>query len=309
MRNRVKDRARLRARQQQTAPLSVERQFKAAMRVWKRHVEGFVCLAARNASTDHWVERCFDVINERGAIKRFLKDHPSRVWHLYYCPNAFAEPKRLAIHALPTPFAWCDIDGGDPYKFDPRPTILVETSPGRYQGIWELDRAIEPKEAEALSKGLTYRFGGDPNGWSITKLLRVPETVNHKPEYDMPGVSIEEDSGKPIRVWTEREYTTTVPAIIDADPHRHDWQEVVRRFRPKLSGNMYRLMTDTWCISHDRSRCVFMIISALHEAGALPNEIAAVVWRSPYFISKYGQRRDRLNAELGRILAKIGGAP
>jgi hypothetical protein len=52
-----------------------------------------------------------------------------------------------------------------------------------------------------------------------------------------------------------------------------------------------------------------MIVAALHHAGATPDEVAAVVWRSPYFIEKYAHLEDRLgklNEEISRILAKIG---
>jgi len=36
----------------------------------------------------------------------------------------------------------------------------------------------------------------------------------------------------------------------------------------------------------------------LNRAGASVDEIAAVVWRSPYFISRYGQTREKLDAVL-----------
>jgi hypothetical protein len=46
---------------------------------------------------------------------------------------------------------------------------------------------------------------------------------------------------------------------------------------------------------------IFMVVAELYDAGADWDEIAAVLWRSPYFISKQTQSIDRLEAELTRI--------
>jgi hypothetical protein len=51
-----------------------------------------------------------------------------------------------------------------------------------------------------------------------------------------------------------------------------------------------------------------MIVQSLHEAGASHDEIASVVWHSPYFVGKHGHSIERLEAEISRILSKIGGA-
>lgn len=289
--------------------LSVKLQASFLERVWSRHKTGYVFLAARNPNTKQWVDEAFKVPVDVSAVQAFLADYPDSEFDLYYCPNVFSRPRRLACYALPTPYLWCDIDGADPYKFNPRPAVLIESSPGRYQGIWQLEDPVDPEHAESLSKDLAYRFGGDPTGWSITKYLRVPATTNHKPAYDAPQVTVEEDTDETIAPWTAPEEGARGRTTdLDLDPFAADPAEVARRYRKKMPSMMYWLMTDKSQISPDRSRCVFMIVAALHKAGATKNEIAAVVWRSPYFISKHGQSLRSLNQEVGRILAKLGGA-
>lgn len=291
------------------APLSVKRQARFLRRVWELHDAGFVFLASRNPNTDRWIDEAFDVPVNWSDVEAFLTNHSHRTCDLYFCPNAFSRPRRLERYALPTQFLWCDIDGGDPSAFNPRPTILTRTSPGRHQGLWQLEAPIDPQHAAALSKDLAYRFGGDRTGWSVTKYLRVPATTNHKPAYDRPPVTVEEDTGETIAPWTAPEEGARGSTTdLDLDPFAADAKEVAQRYRKKLRSEMYWLMTDKVQFSRDRSRCVFMIVAALHEAGATEGEIAAVVWRSPYFVSKYGLSLRSLNQEVGRILAKLGGA-
>jgi hypothetical protein len=275
--------------------------------LWHSYRQGFVVLGVRRAGTEHIVQRAFNLAGGWRDIERFLKEHDPRDYDLYFCPNVFSQPSRCAEFALPTSSAWCDIDQGDATTFRPPPTIVIETSPGRYQGIWLFKEPADPSRAEATSKWLVYTYGGDRNGWSITKFLRVPGTINHKPQYNRPRVRIVGDIGEPIQAWPEIPVTSR-PRIsheIEVDPHAHNWREVIRRYGSKLAPRHRRLMEDTRVVSHDRSKMIFIIVAELHRVGASPDEIASVVWRSPYFISKHGQSRQRLNEELSRILTKI----
>jgi hypothetical protein len=95
--------------------------FAFLMSLWAAHPDGFVFLAARTLD-GRWIERAFHVVSGRRAMERFFRNHPPLTHDLYYCPNAFCESKRLAKFALPTPFAWCDIDSADPSAFRPQPS-------------------------------------------------------------------------------------------------------------------------------------------------------------------------------------------
>ena len=58
------------------------------------------------------------------------------------------------------------------------------------------------------------------------------------------------------------------------------------------------MMTVECMESPNRSRMIFMIVAELRDAGADWDEIASVIWRSPYFIDKHGESIDRLESEL-----------
>jgi len=48
------------------------------------------------------------------------------------------------------------------------------------------------------------------------------------------------------------------------------------------------------------------MVAGLHEAGATVDEIASVVWTSPYFRDKYGEDEEALETEISRIIARVG---
>src|SRR3546814_7114824 len=58
----------------------------------------------------------------------------------------------------------------------PKPTIAIESSPGRFVGIWVLDGPMD----EELNRRLTYHVGADHGGWDLTQVLRFPGTKNYK---------------------------------------------------------------------------------------------------------------------------------
>jgi RepB DNA-primase from phage plasmid len=168
----------------------------AVRRIWRRHPKGFGFLAARR--DELWIERGFR-INDRDGVEDFFERYSFRRYDLYLCLNSFSRKRRLGMYAHETCYAHVDIDGGDPASFVTSPSILTETSPGRYQGIWEFATTVEPKVAENLSRALAAN--GDKGGWSITKMLRVPGSLNHKDAYDLPVVTVVRDYETPIAAW------------------------------------------------------------------------------------------------------------
>jgi RepB DNA-primase from phage plasmid len=278
----------------------------AVRRVWSRHSHGFGFLAARRDR--QWVERGLR-INDGDGIEEFFARYWYRNFDLYYCPNAFMRKRRLGMFALPTPFAHVDIDLGDPTAFRPPPTILVETSPGRFQGIWEFSEMAEPKVAEAVSRHLTRTYGGDPGGWSITKFLRVPGSLNHKDEYDLPVVTVIHDTGAPITIWpkgTEAPVSARAGGLCSsADRAPADYDAALKSFRSAMRQNEPRASRKMWLNYHvcqtndqhardgvDRSHTLTQIIRRLRELGLTEGETWALAWRSGFNKFRVDGRRD-----------------
>lgn len=85
------------------------------------------------------------------------------------------------------------------------------------------------------------------------------------------------------------------------DADQNDPAVVVKKYRKQYSHNIACLMTHNRVLSRDRSKCIFLIAKSLFEAEASNDEVAAVVWRSPYFRDKWGEDYQKLCEELTRI--------
>ncbi|MDE0125224.1 MAG: DNA-primase RepB domain-containing protein [Bryobacterales bacterium] len=61
------------------------------------------------------------------------------------------------------------------------PRFAIETSPGRSQIVWQLQRgALRPERAEALMRGLVAEYGGDRAAVDVSRVLRLPGFRNWK---------------------------------------------------------------------------------------------------------------------------------
>lgn len=98
----------------------------------------------------------------------------------YFCPTTFSQTPRRKNNVLASQWLWQDLDPVDPRKIYPRPTIAWETSPGRYQALWKLDKQYPPQEIEKLNKRLAELTNADHGSWILTKVLRIPGTSNWK---------------------------------------------------------------------------------------------------------------------------------
>jgi hypothetical protein len=99
---------------------------------------------------------------------------------LYFCPQLFSKPKRKKEFALPTNVLWADLDPIHPDSLKLKPSIAWESSPGRYQALWFLNKEISSDAASQLSKRIAYAEGADKGGWDVTQVLRIPGSRNHK---------------------------------------------------------------------------------------------------------------------------------
>lgn len=273
---------------------------------------GWFSLCRRDPTTGAWKEAFFHNRRDWAKAMAFLGDHPRERYDLYFSVNAFFRPERKAAFCLETCFVHADLDETPPQMHEPIPGVSWESSPGRYQSITVFAERRPAHVAERTSEFMVKHYGGDRGGWSCAKVLRLPGTINHKPHYRRPLVRLLSFDLTPQADWprTNRRELVVAPKIC-VDPHRHDWQAVVKKYRSRIRNNWdVRLLQHTIAMPSDRSRLIYKIVHILNDAGASPEEIGAVLWRSPYFVSKYADVRDRhdiLDKELSRILGKAGG--
>ena len=281
-------------------------------RVWGWHPQrGFVFVGTRHCRTGRWDEHPIDLAKPL-ELKKLLTEYPAERSDIYFCPNRFRRAARRTQYALPSPFAWSDVDYGNVHTCCPKPNLIWQTSPGRRQALWILDAPEEPGRAEDYSRALTAAAGGDSNGWSITKYLRVPGTYNHKPDYNRPQVKLITENWRPrstrppLPRRPPKPFLTTSLADLAADESvLGDFSVTFEKFRHRLQHRvrcLIRSRTLVW--EPDRSKCVYEIVCDLHRVGASLPEIATILRDNVYFVSKYGDSRSALRREITRILEK-----
>ncbi len=271
-------------------------------------------LASR--SGDKWVLRGFPNRRQsRWQIRKFFRQYPASEYDLYLCPNSFRTDKLAKSTALSTPYAWSDIDLGDPEGFDPPTPILWESSPNRFQGLWIFDRRLSPGEAEGISRHYAHDFGADRSGWPITKLLRIPGSTNHKVEYNRPQVRL-------IRAdWTPHpseslasthghrleKHLTIIPANTLSAAVARDPRLLLRGLRREISHpKVISLLRDKRLYERDRSGAIYFMTTTMLNDGLREADIACMVFHSVYWQSKHGGDINALAAEIARCKAKLG---
>lgn len=150
-------------------------------------------MAFLNARTRHWQEQYYSYPD---ALDDVLDDIDTNllVANVYFCPTLFKEPKGIKENITHSKVLWADLDACHWERMKVEPTIVLETSPKRYQAFWVLNDLTLAVEVEPINKAIAYYHadqGADRSGWDLTQMLRVPGTKNHKYYPDLFDVRID----------------------------------------------------------------------------------------------------------------------
>lgn len=154
---------------------------------------GYLRVAFLNARTKMWDERWY---NYPEALNDLLEDIDTqvRVANIYFCPTLYREPKGVKENIDHAKVVWADLDTCHWEKMKLAPTVVLETSPKRYQAFWVLNDVSLATDVEAVNKAIAYYHaddGCDKTGWDLSQMLRVPGTKNHKYTPDLFDVRLE----------------------------------------------------------------------------------------------------------------------
>lgn len=292
------------------APLTKRKWTPAATRaairflteIWDYHKMEYTFLCTRRAGADQMLTHTIRG-DRTSKIANIFEKHPPERNDVYFCPNSFIRGVRQTVFALPSRYAWCDIDEDDPLAFKPKPAILWETSPGSFQGMWIWRKYVQPEEAQHYSRNLHNLYGGDST-WDMARLLRVPGTFNHKPERNGAYVRLVRFNSKPQRMPKAVSDLSGMQAIgtydCDVDPFAHDPDTIMEKYRRSMDIFARSVMVAKRVIYPDKSEAVFAIANEMMRLDATDDEVACVLWVNPHFI----ERRQSVR-ELGREIARI----
>jgi hypothetical protein len=157
---------------------------------------GYICIAFLGKKTKDFREQFFrypaDIPKMLDAINNGLGTH-----NVYFCPQLLRERKRQKEFVESAPSIWADLDTCHPERMLLKPSVVLESSPGRFQAFWVTSEDIDVDDAEALAQRIAYYHaddGADRSGWDLTQLLRVPMTYNYK--YDDEPVVVVVEANK-----------------------------------------------------------------------------------------------------------------
>lgn len=276
--------------------------------IWSKQPEGgYGFISTKNFDTGEWTDRS---VTEVPEVLAPVGDH-------YFTPNRFSENRRLRKHALPGRWLYADLDEVDPRGLSIAPTLAWETSPGRFQSAWLLDRPVNPRRLEILNQKLTYFTGADRGGWSLTKVLRIPGSPSNKRReqgisWTVRLISTREGPG-PLPTYTVQDMTAL---LADVDPQRGpeggvpdlpdidklNAMSLWRRYRAALPARARQLFNATTVVrGDDRSARLWELEGLLLRAG-LPAAHVLVLVRSTVWNKYAGQSRElrQLWSEINR---------
>lgn len=260
--------------------------------LWANQPGKFFCISTKSGAGT-WKDHFFSP-EEFGNIRKFLRDHDDH--DIYFCPHGFNRRVRQKGEAVIPNLLWADLDFANPKDMKPKPTVAIESSPGRFVGIWVLDEAMN----EDLNRRLTYHLGADHGGWDLTQVLRFPGTKNYKYR-SQPKVRVLWRDGKTWNIKKIERYLPPPEEVQDSE--NLSAAEVFEAYESKLPRWVRReLLAKKTVGRSDRSEMLWKLENACVEAGMSLDEAFAVIKRSGW--NKFAGRRNE-DEQLRRELSKV----
>lgn len=244
--------------------------------------EGYICIARRQAGKGPFEEEFFRWPSD---VERLL-DYVTRyqaAFDLWYCPMLFDTTRRSKEHVCFTPAAWADLDGCPPDRLLVEPTVILETSPNRFQALWKFTETVEPYDAEAISRRIAYYHaedGCDKSGWDLTQLLRIPYSYNQKyrSTIDLPQIRIIQTRSGTIDVAEFDVYPEAAGYEYGEIPFPDELpasaEEVLKKYRTELHPKIWQLFQEV--PEEDWSRSLWSLQMLLFETELSREEVFVV---------------------------------
>lgn len=253
--------------------------------LWANQPGDYFCISTKSV-TGAWQDRFFKRKDFK-YIEPTLEEYKAH--NLYFCPHGFSKPRRIKANAVAPRLLFSDLDEVDPRRLRIRPTIAIESSPGRHVGLWLTDKPIN----EELNRRLVYKIGADKSGWDFSQVLRIPGTRNFKYEGN-PRVKLMWDSGPKHKI---AELETQLPAVKSKASAKSSGktglggnaQELFRKH--KIAGrNLFlaRELLNGTPVEGKRSDVFHKILATLYELGIPEDDIRVLADACPWnkFVGK-----------------------
>lgn len=263
------------------------------LRVWKAMPGKYFCLSTKDAKKrweDHFFSR-----SEFKDVPQFIRDNSDK--DVYWCVHGFSKRRRRKEDAVLPLALWSDLDEADPRTLRFKPTIAIESSPGRFVGVWITDSEV----TEELNRRLAYGVGADKSGWDLTQVLRVPGTTNYKYS-SMPRVRILWSDGPEYDV---KDLEKRLPSVSreTSNIEESDSAEVYKQWERKMPTWLRRELMAKNATAGKRSEMLWKLNNSLLELGVPSDDVFLLIRASVW--NKFADRRngdDQLRRELDKAI-------
>lgn len=243
---------------------------------------GYLCIAVLNPDTKQMSHHWFSYPQELPQVVECAEEFGT-THNVYFCPQLFTKQSRNKEYVLCAPNVWADLDTCPPDKLLVKPSVLVESSPGRYHAYWILDDyEMAPTDVESIARRIAYHHandGCDRSGWDLTQLLRVPNTYNLKymQKKDVPVVKLVCVEKIYYRLKDFEEYPQLVDYKYVDEPFPEDLsdksaEEILIAHKRTLSPLIWELFS-TIPDLHEWSKALWNLETMLFEAGFTAEDV------------------------------------
>jgi hypothetical protein len=150
----------------------------------KERVKALIAEAKTNghAKPKTYESRCGSI--EEADLRRWMEERQAAGWGITVSAQAMKAGRRLISKLAYIRVVFAEMDIGEPLRPWPlEPSIVVETSPGRYHVYWLTlaEAPITAEEFHGVMMCLVETYGSDPDAKDIARTMRLPGTWNLKP--------------------------------------------------------------------------------------------------------------------------------
>lgn len=270
----------------------------------------YVILAARRDKFWKDIPIKFDH-HFKEKLRGVFNNYPPQKYDLYWSPMPFSKPRRQNQYSVDTKFLAQDIDEYEnPDDINPKPSYIWESSPNKYQGLWELDRYIGETEYTPLNKALANHIGCD-DCFDFAHVYRIPGTINHKYK-NSPLVGLPKSTKA---VYKPKNLRKIVGGVTTAPSEQKGHSDALTASNdPLIERRIYakypipKKVKDLLAMESlggvDRSNAIWFVENSLHDLGMTPPEIIHLIKNSAF--NKYRGRGDedhRIQKELEKIIS------
>lgn len=273
----------------------------------------YIFLTTTNKDMKYWKEHPikYRTSTIRKELRQFFKRYPPKKFNIYFSPNGYSKPERKIEYVRDSKFLMQDIDETPIKSVKPKPTYRWESSPGKWVGMWELDRYIPESVYSEVNKYFAGRIKADSAN-DMVHVYRVPETINHKYKNKPHVGRVIETKGQKIQRFTQfkkdikynKQRVTKQSNKKSKAVNHSDRTErgIYAKYNIPQKVRNY-LALDSLDEIDDRSSTIWYIENVLiNDVGMEPNEVIYLIKNSVF--NKYAGRRDE-EKQLHRELKKI----